>query len=131
MAWFICFAPLENPEIAVAVTTEGDTPGENYAGATFAAPVADIILKKYFERKAAGLSGPTIGEVMVPASSVSVDYSNSILKCEKRIYVEKGNNLDIYFPITGEPLSKRRLSTTGYVARMRTVWFSGQRPIIP
>lgn len=51
-AWFICFAPLENPEIAVAVMLEGDTPGENFGGGRYAAPVAQAVLKKYFEKKA-------------------------------------------------------------------------------
>jgi penicillin-binding protein 2 len=50
-AWFICFAPLERPEIAVAVMLEGDTPGENFGGGRYAGPVADAILKKYFEKK--------------------------------------------------------------------------------
>jgi len=50
-AWFICFAPLENPEIAIAVMIEGDTPGETFAGGREAAPVASAILKKYFEKK--------------------------------------------------------------------------------
>jgi penicillin-binding protein 2 len=50
-AWFICFAPSENPEIAVAVMIEGDTIGENYGGGRNAAPVANAILKKYFEKK--------------------------------------------------------------------------------
>jgi penicillin-binding protein 2 len=51
VAWFICFAPLEKPEVAIAVSCEGDTAGEDYAGATYAAPVADLILKRYFENK--------------------------------------------------------------------------------
>lgn len=51
VAWFICFAPLEQPEIAIAVAIEGDTPGEAYAGGTYAVPVAASILKKYFELK--------------------------------------------------------------------------------
>lgn len=50
-AWFICFAPLENPEIAVAVMLEGDTIGETYGGGRNAGPVANAILKKYFEKK--------------------------------------------------------------------------------
>lgn len=60
-AWFICFAPLENPEIAVAVMIEGDEPGE-YGGGTNAAPVAAMILKTYFEKK----SHPAL---FVPAKS--------------------------------------------------------------
>lgn len=51
-AWFICFAPLERPEIAVAVMIEGDTPGEEYGGGLNAAPVAALVMKKYFEKKA-------------------------------------------------------------------------------
>jgi len=51
VAWFICFAPLENPEIAVAVAVEGDTAGETYAGSFYAAPVAAVVLKKYSRRK--------------------------------------------------------------------------------
>jgi penicillin-binding protein 2 len=53
VAWFICFAPAENPEVAIAVAAEGDIPGENYGGGRYAAPVANSILKKYFEKKAA------------------------------------------------------------------------------
>jgi penicillin-binding protein 2 len=43
-AWFTCFAPLENPEIAVSVVIEAG--GE---GSTFAVPVADKVLRAYFE----------------------------------------------------------------------------------
>lgn len=49
--WFICFAPAENPEVAIAVVAEGEILGEAYAGGTYAAPVASAILKKYFEKK--------------------------------------------------------------------------------
>ncbi|MDB6116110.1 MAG: spoVD 2 [Lacunisphaera sp.] len=50
-AWFICFAPLDNPEIAVAVMIEGDKVGETTAGGLYSAPAADRILKAYFEKK--------------------------------------------------------------------------------
>ncbi|MEO5959263.1 MAG: penicillin-binding transpeptidase domain-containing protein, partial [Opitutaceae bacterium] len=53
IAWFICFAPSQNPEIAIAVTIEGDKVGEDFYGGAFAAPVASAILRKYFEKKAA------------------------------------------------------------------------------
>jgi penicillin-binding protein 2 len=43
-AWFICFAPLENPEIAVAVLVENAG-----HGGSVAAPLAKKILLKYFE----------------------------------------------------------------------------------
>ncbi len=51
VAWFICFAPADNPEIAVAVAVQGDTPGENYGGGRYAAPIAQAVLRKYFEKK--------------------------------------------------------------------------------
>ena len=51
IAWFICFAPVEKPEIAIAVAIEGDTPGEEFGGGLHAAPVASAILQKYFEKK--------------------------------------------------------------------------------
>lgn len=51
MAWFICFAPIEDPQIAIAVTIEGDTPGEEFAGGRYAGPVAHAVLKKWWEKK--------------------------------------------------------------------------------
>ncbi|MSU69447.1 MAG: peptidoglycan glycosyltransferase [Opitutaceae bacterium] len=51
VAWFICFAPLENPEIALAVAIEGEKAGETYSGGMNAAPVAAAVLKKYFAKK--------------------------------------------------------------------------------
>ncbi len=51
IAWFICFAPIEKPEIAIAVALEGDTPGEEFGGGRASSPIASAILKKYFEKK--------------------------------------------------------------------------------
>ena len=50
-AWFICFAPAENPEVAMAVMLEGDTIGETFGGGRNAGPIAATVLKKYFEKK--------------------------------------------------------------------------------
>ena len=52
-AWFICFAPIEDPKIAIAVVVEGDTPGEETAGGRYAVPVAQAILKKWDEKQKA------------------------------------------------------------------------------
>jgi penicillin-binding protein 2 len=62
VSWFICFAPIENPEIAVAVTMQSETVGESFAGGLHAAPVADLIMKKYFEKKS-GVAGPAVAAV--------------------------------------------------------------------
>lgn len=50
LAWFIGFAPIENPQIAVAVMLEGTELADNYAGGTTAAPVAREIMIQYFEK---------------------------------------------------------------------------------
>ena len=49
IAWFVCFAPVEKPQIAIAVAIEGDTPGESFQGGLYAAPVAQAILKVWYE----------------------------------------------------------------------------------
>jgi penicillin-binding protein 2 len=51
IAWFICFAPRDNPEIAVAVAVASDTPNEGFGGGLHAAPIAAKILQKYFEKQ--------------------------------------------------------------------------------
>ena len=51
LAWFVCFAPADRPEIAIAVMVEGDTIGEETSGGLYAAPIAAEVLKKYFEKK--------------------------------------------------------------------------------
>ncbi len=59
-AWFICFAPAEKPEIAIAVVIEGDTAGEEFGGGLYAAPVASRIMQEYFRKKNAGRPTPVI-----------------------------------------------------------------------
>ena len=50
-AWFICFAPIENPQIAIAVMIEGDVAGEEFGGGRHAVPVASAIMQEYFAKK--------------------------------------------------------------------------------
>ena len=45
-AWFTCYAPAENPKIAVTVLVEHGLHGSSGAG-----PVARVVLRKYFERQ--------------------------------------------------------------------------------
>jgi penicillin-binding protein 2 len=54
--WFTCFAPLEEPEIAVSVVIEAG--GE---GSTYAVPVADEILRAYFELTGKRPRGTVLG----------------------------------------------------------------------
>jgi penicillin-binding protein 2 len=65
VGWFICFAPLENPEIAIAVTVEGDTAGETVGGGSFASPIAAAVLKAWWEKKHRPPTNPNQG-VVVP-----------------------------------------------------------------
>jgi penicillin-binding protein 2 len=58
IAWFVCFAPVENPQIAIAVAIEGDTPGESFAGGHYAAPVAQAVLKAWFEKSQRPAASP-------------------------------------------------------------------------
>ncbi|RRJ99084.1 peptidoglycan glycosyltransferase [Opitutaceae bacterium TAV3] len=50
-AWFVGFAPIESPRIAIAVMLEGDTPGEDTGGGRYAAPVAGAILKAWHAKR--------------------------------------------------------------------------------
>jgi peptidoglycan glycosyltransferase len=45
-AWFVCFAPVEKPQIAIACIVE-----HGRHGATAAAPVCRAILDVYFDKK--------------------------------------------------------------------------------
>ena len=50
LAWFICFAPVENPKVAMAIMVEGDTPGEETGGGRYAVPIAHDVLKAWWEK---------------------------------------------------------------------------------
>lgn len=47
LAWTIAFAPIDNPQIAVAVVVEGQEAGDNYAGGLTAAPVVKAVLEAW------------------------------------------------------------------------------------
>lgn len=53
LAWFVGFAPAENPEVSFAVLMEGDTPDENFGGGRYSAPIIKEVLKKWLEKKKA------------------------------------------------------------------------------
>lgn len=53
MAWFVGFAPIEAPEIAVAVLIEGQELDVEFAGGRQAAPAARAVLERYFDKKPA------------------------------------------------------------------------------
>ncbi|MEC8330186.1 MAG: penicillin-binding transpeptidase domain-containing protein, partial [Verrucomicrobiota bacterium] len=50
LAWFIGFAPAENPQIAVAVMVEGTQASHSYHGGSTAGPIAKDIFLKFIEK---------------------------------------------------------------------------------
>jgi penicillin-binding protein 2 len=61
-AWFTCYAPFDDPEIAVSVVIEKG--GE---GSTFAVPVADEVLRAYFELTGKRPRGKVLDKNPLPA----------------------------------------------------------------
>jgi len=51
LAWFIGFAPVKNPEVAIAVLIEGIVPQDHIQGGLTATPVAREILQAYFDKQ--------------------------------------------------------------------------------
>ncbi|MCB1122407.1 MAG: peptidoglycan glycosyltransferase, partial [Verrucomicrobiae bacterium] len=49
LAWAICFAPIEDPEIAIAVLVEGER-GDSLGGGMTSVPIAQPILQRFFEK---------------------------------------------------------------------------------
>ncbi|HWV23125.1 MAG TPA: penicillin-binding transpeptidase domain-containing protein [Thermomicrobiales bacterium] len=60
-AWFTCFAPLDDPEIAVSVVIEAG--GE---GSTYSVPVADAVLRAWFELTGKRKRGTVLGKEPKP-----------------------------------------------------------------
>jgi penicillin-binding protein 2 len=63
-AWFAAFAPVEAPEIAVAVFVE-----HGLHGSTAAAPVAQRVLQKYFEKTGRFVPPPPAAPPSVQAAA--------------------------------------------------------------
>jgi penicillin-binding protein 2 len=51
VAWFIGFAPVERPSVAVAIAVQERAADDNYYGGKTAAPIARQVLNFYFNRK--------------------------------------------------------------------------------
>jgi len=57
IAWFVCFAPVQDPQVAIAAVVEGDI-GENFAGSLYAGPVAQSILRTWWNQRINRPAGP-------------------------------------------------------------------------
>jgi penicillin-binding protein 2 len=51
VAWFIGFAPVENPTVAIAIAVQENSKEDNYYGGTTAAPIARQVLNFYFKNQ--------------------------------------------------------------------------------
>ena len=49
LAWMVAFAPVENPQIAIAVIVEGEEVGDAAGGRT-AGPIVKEAFKHYFKK---------------------------------------------------------------------------------
>ena len=49
LAWFLGFAPVEDPQIAIAVMVEGTSSSDSYHGGSTAGPVAKDIFLEFIE----------------------------------------------------------------------------------
>jgi peptidoglycan glycosyltransferase len=47
--WFVAFAPVPDPQIAVAVLVENQPPADEYQGGTIAAPIAKAMIQAYLQ----------------------------------------------------------------------------------
>jgi penicillin-binding protein 2 len=50
LAWFVGFAPVENPQIAVAVMVEGTSASDSYHGGSTAGPIAKDIFLEFIQQ---------------------------------------------------------------------------------
>jgi len=51
LAWIVAFAPVENPQIAVAVVLEGAVDDNNFGGGVYAGPVGHAILQAWKDKQ--------------------------------------------------------------------------------
>ncbi len=50
LAWSICYAPIEDPEIAIAVVVIGKDVGDSLGGGSTACPIAKPVLERFFQK---------------------------------------------------------------------------------
>ena len=60
LAWMVAFAPIDNPQIAIAVVMEGTEPDVGYHGGTYAAPVVKAILEAWKKKSERAPTAPAV-----------------------------------------------------------------------
>lgn len=60
LAWIVAFAPVDNPQIAVAVMLEGAVDDNSFGGGMYAAPVAKAILQAWKDKQDRPATKPVI-----------------------------------------------------------------------
>ncbi len=76
-AWFTCFAPAENPQIAVSVLVE-----HGLHGGSGAAPVAQLVLEAYFKKRLIGGEDISVQimEGVIPSVATQLDDRNPTVR---------------------------------------------------
>lgn len=59
LAWIVAFAPVENPQVALAVIIEGQELNTNFFGGVHAAPIAHAMLEAYVQKHPDLLTEPS------------------------------------------------------------------------
>lgn len=60
LAWFVGFAPVEDPKIAVVALVEGQKLNESFGGGRYAAPMARYVFEAYFNKHPEYKSSPAL-----------------------------------------------------------------------
>ncbi|MDQ8180122.1 penicillin-binding transpeptidase domain-containing protein [Pelagicoccus sp. SDUM812005] len=66
LAWIVAFAPVEDPQVSLAVIIEGQVLNQNFFGGVHAAPIARAMLKAYVEKHPDALTPPPTASVALP-----------------------------------------------------------------
>jgi len=66
---FVCFAPMDNPKIAVAVYVENSG-----AGGAFAAPIASLVIEKYIKREVSRKDMELMYKTMAPCQKLPLHH---------------------------------------------------------
>jgi penicillin-binding protein 2 len=115
---FVCFAPRENPKIAIAVVVENSG-----FGSTWAAPIASLMIEKYLNDT---LRPERVKEVdRISAANLMPGYLNRLQ------YIEDSSRAYHWFKITKDSSYLRRFFKKGAVAPVKDEEDKKKKPSVP
>ncbi len=115
---FVCFAPRENPKIAIAVVVENSG-----FGSTWAAPIASLMIEKYLNDT---LRPERVKEVdRISAANLMPGYLNRLQ------YIEDSSRAYHWFKITKDSSYLKRFFKRGTVAPVKDEEDKKKKPAVP